>query len=99
MKALVSMVKPNPKAPLLAWAARPYPLPRAVLVRHRAPGIPTQPIRSLPFHASSSGAEGWHGHKAPLRLSLGWEVLVSSLKQDPGSPKRYVVIIISATTC
>lgn len=68
---LVLTVKANAKAPLLAWAACPHPLPRAVLVGHCAPGAPPQPISSLPFHASSSGAEGWHGRKAPLRLSLG----------------------------
>lgn len=73
MKELVLMDKPNPKAPLLAWAARPYPVSGAVFVGHCAPRVsPTQPISSLPFHASSSGAEGRHGRKAPLRMSLGW---------------------------
>lgn len=98
MKALVLMVKPNPKAPLLAWAAHPYLMPRAVLVGYCAPGGP--PSRSplaLPFHASSSGAEGWHGHKAPLGLSLGWKVLESSLQQDPGSPGKHTAITTTAT--
>ena len=40
MKALVLTVKPNPKAPLLSWAARPYPLPRAALGGHGAQGSP-----------------------------------------------------------
>lgn len=71
MKVLVLMVKPNPKAPLLAWATHPDPVSRVAFVGHCAQGSPTWPISSLPFHASSSGAEGWHGCKAPLRLSLG----------------------------
>lgn len=40
MKALVLVVKLNPKAPLLAWAAHPYPLPRAALKGHSVPRDP-----------------------------------------------------------
>lgn len=69
---LVLTVKANPEAPLPAWAACPHPPPRAVLAEPSAPGgPPPRPLSALPRHASSSGAEGWHGHKALLTLSWG----------------------------
>lgn len=45
------MVKPNPKAPVLAWATFPYPLPRAALMGHGAPGISGSALQvsTLPY--------------------------------------------------
>lgn len=44
MKALVLMVKPNPKAPLLAWATHPSPLPR----QHSEDTVPQGSLAQVP---------------------------------------------------
>lgn len=51
MQALVLMVKPNPKAPLLAWATRPHPLPRQHSSDTVPQGSPTQvpQVSTLPY--------------------------------------------------
>lgn len=98
MKALVLMVKPNPKAPLLAWAARPDPVSRAAFVGHRAPGVPPlSPSALYPSMHPPPAQRAGTGAKLPSGCPRG-EALLSSLRQDPGPPKKHKVMRTTAAT-
>lgn len=72
MKALVLMVKPNPKAPLLSWAARPSPLPRAALGGHGAPGVsPLSPSALYPSMHPPPAQRAGTGAKLPSDCPWG----------------------------
>ena len=73
MKALVVKVKPNPKAPLLAWAARPRPVSRAAFVGHCAPGVPPlSPSALYPSMHPPPAQRAGTGAKLPSDCPWGW---------------------------
>lgn len=77
MKELVLMDKPNPKAPLLAWAARPYPVSGAAFVGHCAPRVsPLSPSALYPSMHPPPAQRAGTGAKLPSECPWGGGVAI-----------------------
>lgn len=97
-KALVVKVKPNPKAPLLVWAAHPCPASRAAFVGRCAPGSPRSARQLSTLPCILLRRRGLARAQSSPRTVLGAAAVLSSLEQDPGSPEKHAVMETTATT-
>lgn len=97
MKVLVLMVKPNPKAPLPAWAARLYPVSRAVFIGHCAPGVPPRsPLALYPSMHRPPAQRAGTGAKLPSDCPWGGGV-ATFLETGSRPPKKHEGMLTIAT--